>query len=152
MASYHPHPGRYPENKANDFTRLVADLNGPTIICGDMNCINPEDELDREKLIAAFESFSDAAELAVDRFIQSGQSVFGALGAIGFHDAIPPANRRYTMPTDLINKDKSSAMRIDHILVNDTIKVVMGEVIHSADSNRASDHHPVKLDFQISAL
>ena len=84
VASYHPHPGRYPENKANDFTRLVADLSGPVIICGDMNCISPEDDIDRNQLVAAFESFSDSAEVAVDRFIQSGKSVFDALGKVRF--------------------------------------------------------------------
>ena len=152
VASYHPHPGRYPQNKANDFTRLVADLIGPAIVCGDLNCISPEDNIDRSQLIEAFESFSANAELAVDRFIQSGKSVFDALGKNGFSDAIPPAGRRYTMPTDLINRDKSSAMRIDHILANDAIDVVSGEIIHSTRTNHASDHHPVMLDFQVRTI
>ena len=151
IASYHPHPGRYPENKAHDFTRLVADVGGPLIVCGDMNCISPEDAVDRIGMIEAFESFSKDPETAVDRFIQSGKSVFDALGEIGFRDAIPSDGRRFTMPTDLINSDKRSAMRIDHVLANKTIDVVSGEVIHSADSNRASDHHPVMLDFRILA-
>jgi exodeoxyribonuclease III len=151
VASYHPHPGRYPENKATDFTRLVAGLSGPVVVCGDLNCISPEDNIDRTQLIEAFEKFSDDATAAVDRFIQSGESVFNALNKIGFVDAIPSAKRRYTMPTDLINPDKSSAMRIDHILANNAIDVVSGEVVHTAQTNRASDHHPVMLDFEIRA-
>jgi endonuclease/exonuclease/phosphatase family metal-dependent hydrolase len=149
IASYHPHPGRYPENKANDFTRMVADLDGPVIVCGDLNCISPEDDIDRNQLVKAFESFSDSAEVAVDRFIQSGRSVFDALNKVGFSDAIPPAGRHYTMPADLINLDKSSAMRIDHILTNDVIDIVSGEIVQNASTNRASDHHPVMLDFRI---
>ena len=35
VASYHPHPGRYPENKALDFGQLVGGLTGPVIVCGD---------------------------------------------------------------------------------------------------------------------
>lgn len=57
--------------------------------------------------------------------------------------------RHYSIPTDLINLDKSSGMRIDHIFANDGIEVVAGEVVHSAATNRASDHHPVVLDFRV---
>ena len=149
IASYHPHPGRYPENKALDFTSLVDGLTGPMIICGDMNCINPEDHTDRKGLIEAFRSFSANAEAAVDQFINSGKIVFTSLGELGLTDAIPPAGRRYTIPTDLINLDKKSAIRIDHILANDAIEVITGEVIHSTASNRASDHHPVMVEFRI---
>jgi len=42
VASYHPHPGRYPQNKASDFTTLIDGLSGPLILCGDMNCISPK--------------------------------------------------------------------------------------------------------------
>jgi endonuclease/exonuclease/phosphatase family metal-dependent hydrolase len=149
VASYHPHPQRLPENKALDFGRLVARLTGPTIICGDFNCISPEDPIDRRQLVEAFRNFSTSAEAAVERFIDSGKQVFDTLGKLGFKDAIPPAGRRYSIPTDLINRDKSSAMRIDHVLANDGIEVVGGEVVQTAASNCASDHHPVMLDFGI---
>lgn len=149
VASYHPHPSRYPENKASDFVRLISGITGPLIVCGDLNCISPEDVIDRAALIEGFRRFSSDAEAAVDQFIESGRHVFRALGALGLHDAIPPAGRRYSIPTDLINTDKSSAMRIDHILANDGIEVVGGEVVHSAASNQASDHHPVLVEFRL---
>jgi endonuclease/exonuclease/phosphatase family metal-dependent hydrolase len=75
--------------------------------------------------------------------------VFGALGKHGLKDAIPLAGRRYSIPTDLISLDKSSGMRIDHILANEGIEVVAGEVVHSTATNLASDHHPVVLEFLI---
>jgi len=149
VASYHPHPARYPENKARDFTRLVEGLTGPVIVCGDLNCISPEDHADRHQLIEAFRGFSPNAEAAVDQFIESGKQVFDALGKLGFKDAIPPLGRRYSIPTDLINRDKSSAMRIDHVLANDAVEVIAGEVVQNAASNRASDHHPVMVEFRI---
>jgi endonuclease/exonuclease/phosphatase family metal-dependent hydrolase len=99
--------------------------------------------------VEAFGKFSTSAEVAVERYIDSGREVFDALGKLGFKDAIPLAGRRYSMPTDLINRDKSSAMRIDHVLANDGIEVAGGEVVHTAASNRASDHHPVRLEFRI---
>ena len=149
VASYHPHPQRLPENKALDFGRLVAGLTGPVLVCGDFNSISPEDFLDRRQLIEAFRSFSTNPEGAVDRYIDSGKQVFDTLAKLGFKDAIPPAGRRYSMPTDLINRDKSSAMRIDHVLANDDVEVMGGEVVQTAASNCASDHHPVTLGFRI---
>ncbi len=151
VASYHPHPRRYPANKAADFADLVGDARGPTIVCGDFNGISPEDPVDRAALIEAFEAFADPADQAVDRFIDSGRHVFPALAEMGFRDAIPPAGRRYSMPTDLANTDKRSAIRIDHILANEGVRTVAGKVAHSHASNRASDHHPVMLEFQLRA-
>src|SRR5215510_6031498 len=52
VASYHPHPLRSPENKARDFASMVARLEGPLIVCGDFNAINPQDAIDRAQLIA----------------------------------------------------------------------------------------------------
>jgi len=149
VASYHPHPARYPENKALDFSRLVEGVTGPIIVCGDLNCISPEDRVERAQLVEAFRSFSPNPEAAVDQFIESGKQVFSALGKLGLKDAVPPSGRRYSIPTDFISLDKSSAMRIDHVLANDAIQIIDGEVVQNAASNRASDHHPVLVEFQI---
>ena len=147
VASYHPHPSRRPADKAADFERLVADLTGPLIVCGDLNCISPEDGIDREAMVVAFRRFAHAPEAAVDQFIESGRQVFGALGKFGLKDAIPPEGRRYSIPTDLISLDKTSGIRIDHILANDGIEVATGAVVHSTATNLGSDHHPVVLEF-----
>jgi endonuclease/exonuclease/phosphatase family metal-dependent hydrolase len=149
VASYHPHPRRSPANKAKDFRALVENVTGPLIVCGDFNGISPEDAIDRARLVESFGAFTNEAEVAVDRFIESGKLVFRALEALGLRDAVPLAGRAYTMPTDLINRDKRSAIRIDHILVNEKIKILGGRVVQSAGSNRASDHHPVMIEFLI---
>ena len=151
VASYHPHPSRNPSDKAADFERLVAGLEGPLIVCGDLNCISPADDIDRDALIAAFRRFAREPEATLAQFIESGQQVFGALAKFGLEDAIPLTGRRYSIPTDLISLDKSSGMRIDHILANRAIVVGGGEVVHSAQTNRASDHHPVVLDFHVQS-
>lgn len=149
VASYHPHPHRYPDNKARDFARMIAGVTGPLILGGDLNCINPDDGVDQARLIAAFERFTGDAAPTVERMIESGRLVFGALAELGLKDAVPPAGRRFSIPTDLLNLDKSSAVRIDHILANDAIEVLAGEVVHSPASNLASDHHPVMIEFRI---
>lgn len=150
VATYHPHPHRPPELKAHDFGLMAADLAGPAVICGDLNCISPQDEVDRARLVRSFQAFSAEAETAVDRFIESGVQVFARLADLGFRDAVPLSGRRYSIPTDLINSDKASGMRIDHILANRGVEVTGGEVVHSAASNRASDHHPVTVAFMLA--
>ncbi len=149
VASYHPHPGRYPENKAQDFKALLEGITGPAVVCGDFNSISPEDEIDRHALIKACGTFSRDPEATVDQFLRSGELVFKTLAELGFADAVPPAGRRYSIPTDLLNKDKASAMRIDHVFANETVDIVDGEVAHSTASNLASDHHPVTISFCI---
>ncbi|MEN0060546.1 MAG: endonuclease/exonuclease/phosphatase family protein [Myxococcota bacterium] len=147
IASYHPHPGRWPGNKALDFIRLLTGSSGPRILAGDLNCIHPADVPDRDALIEAFQRFSRDPIAAVDGFIDSGKLVFAALARLGLHDGVPESGRRYTIPTDLLDTDKRSAMRIDHVLVSKEIEVVGGEVVHTPETERASDHYPVVVDF-----
>ncbi len=40
-------------------------------------------------------------------------------------------------------------MRVDHVLANDAIEIIAGEVVQNASSNRASDHHPIMVEFRI---
>jgi len=75
--------------------------------------------------------------------------VFAALNKLGLNDAVPRLGRRFSIPTDLLSLDKSSAMRIDHVLANQRIEIVSGEVVHSPASNRSSDHHPVTVEFRV---
>jgi len=149
VASYHPHPDRLPSNKANDLCELVAGVTGPLLLCGDFNCINPSDRVDPDELRAGFAGFSPAPAQDAQRFIDSGRLVFQRLTELGLHDAIPLSGRRYSVPTDLINTDKRSAMRIDHIVANQEVRIVAGEVVQTAATNRASDHHPVMVDFAL---
>jgi len=59
IASYHPHPKRYPENKAQDFAKLLSGADGPLIVCGDFNCISPQDDIDRDCLIEGIVTLSE---------------------------------------------------------------------------------------------
>lgn len=147
VATYHPHPSRYPQNKASDYRQLVPmDFEHPLVVCGDFNAISPADDVDQRALVEAFKRFSSRPEEDVARFVEGGKEVFGALEQLGLHDAMQPDWRKPTMPTDLLSKDKSSAMRIDHAWVNDRVRVVHGEVIVSNEANVASDHYPIVLD------
>jgi endonuclease/exonuclease/phosphatase family metal-dependent hydrolase len=150
VASYHPHPGRYPRNKAADFAALLDGVAGAAVLCGDFNAISPEDPIDLAELRQGFRRFSPDPDAAVARFIDSGGAVFAALAAHGMRDAIPPAGRRYTIPTDLLSTDKGAAMRLDHIFVSAEIAVLHGEVVHDTLSQIISDHHPVLADLALN--
>ena len=78
--------------------RLVSGVTGPLIVCGDLNCISPEDAIDRSAMIEAFRSFSPDAEAAVDQFIESGRHVFRALGELGLR--MPSRRRAGVTPFD----------------------------------------------------
>lgn len=150
VATYHPHPGRYPWNKAADFRSMAAAASGrPLVLCGDFNAISPEDRPDRDVMIAGFRRFSSKPGPDVDRFIDGGLAVFAALEADGLRDAIPPQGRGITMPTDLVSSDKVSGMRIDHVMISADVRCLHGEVIRIPATERASDHYPVVADLMV---
>jgi exodeoxyribonuclease III len=151
IASYHPHPGREPRHKAADFAALIDGVAGALVLCGDFNAVSPEDATDEARLLQGFRRFSPEPEAALSRFLASGRAVFSLLAARGLRDAIPPAGRRYSVPTDLRSPDKDAAMRLDHIFVSREIAVRHGEVLHHALSEVASDHHPVIADLELAA-
>ena len=147
VATYHPHPSRYPHNKASDYIRVVPlEYPHPFVVCGDFNVISPADAPDRAALEKAFERFSRQPHEDVARFIDGGEEVFAALSALGLRDAFPPAHRHATIPTDLLSLDKSSAMRIDHAWVNGRTRVLSARVLVEPATQVASDHYPLLLD------
>lgn len=145
VATYHPHPDRRPFKKAEDFVTLLTReiIDHPFLIGGDFNAISPEDRPDLAALSQGFSRFSPEPMKSARRFIESGQAVFQALQAHGLRDAVPVHQRVFSMPTDMLSCDKSSAMRIDHIWVNDHVEVEHAEILHSPATNLASDHHPL---------
>lgn len=151
VATYHPHPSRWPEHKAADFLHLLDGIDGPCVACGDFNAISPDDHPDLDSMSEAFRAFTPAGKerLAAERFVVGGQAIFPALAAIGFRDALDRSMRGPTMPTRLIAKDDSSAMRIDHIVSNAFVETLAGGVVRGPDADAASDHYPVWADVRV---
>ena len=147
VATYHPHPSRYPHNKASDYESIVPlEFPHPLVVCGDFNAISPEDRVDARALEDAFRRFSKHPEADVARFITGGDEVFATLRRLGLRDAMLPQWRKPTIPTDLLSKDKSSGMRIDHAWVNQQAHVVQGGVVMDPLAEVASDHYPIFVD------
>jgi endonuclease/exonuclease/phosphatase family metal-dependent hydrolase len=151
FATYHPHPSRYPENKASDFAALLAQETRPLVLCGDFNAIDPADRPDSAALARGFRRFSKNPAADVARFVDGGEAVFRVLAEAGMRDAVPPDRRDITMPTDMLSVDKTSGMRLDHILVSDGVEVIDAEVVHHPDAEASSDHRPMLADIRLIA-
>lgn len=150
VSTYHPHPSRRAHLKAEDLLSVVrvSQTNGalPTLICGDMNCVNPEDLPNQQRLLTGFANFSKNPEKDVMRFLEGGEAIFPSLADVGFQDAMPKSGRHYTIPTDLLNANKSTAMRLDHVFANSLVTVKSGTVVENPEVEWASDHRPLYLD------
>lgn len=147
VATYHPHPHRYPAHRANDFKQLLADLSGPVVVCGDFNAISPDDRVDEVKLTAAFAEFSSTPAVSLARFTEGGRVIFKALQDMGFSDGIPHSFRRATIPTRLLSESVKSAVRIDHLWLKNA-QVHNGGIIETEHTHYASDHLPIFADVE----
>jgi endonuclease/exonuclease/phosphatase family metal-dependent hydrolase len=156
VATYHPHPQRRPKKRLDDYAEFLPLLPGPLLFVGDMNAVSPEDEPDPAVLTRGFERFrakKDVAKREVERFLEAGHVLFEkVMPRFGLHDAMPRAERRYTIPTAMLSTDVSGAMRIDHILANRGVRVENGWVVRDGEADVASDHYPVAADFRLAGV
>lgn len=147
IATYHPHPSRYPAHKAHDFQKLLEQCDGPTLVCGDFNAISPDDVIDEVALTQAFSAFSKKPATDVARFTEGGRMVFDTLRQLGFVDAVEQHARRPTIPTDALNPTKDTAMRIDHAWCKNL--QCTAEVYDTPTTQWASDHLPLVISIDI---
>lgn len=154
ISTYHPHPHRKPHKRGEDFYAFLSMMNGPALLMGDLNAINPQDNPDRDLLIKGFEKFSKDQEQAiqsVDRFLESGKNLFEEiLPALKWKDGFNPLFKDFTIPTALIRQSDESNMRIDHLLVNSEVKVNSSYVIKTSQTDIASDHYPILAEIKIN--
>ena len=150
VGTYHPHPSRYPHNKADDFLRVTQlfDRALPNVLAGDFNAIHPDDQIDEAQLLRGFASFSKNPEQDMRRFIDAGQAIFPVLDELGWRDAV--TDSVHTIPTAMLGGGLDSAMRIDHLLVNAQVDVLEGRVVHDVRADGASDHYPILARLLIS--
>jgi exodeoxyribonuclease-3 len=156
IATYHPHPQRRPKKRLEDYAEFLPLLPGPLLFVGDMNAISPEDEPDPAVLTKGFQRLrakKDVAKREVERFLEAGRVLFEeVMPRFGLHDAMPPGERRHTIPTAMLSTDISGAMRIDHILANRGVWIEKGWVVRDGEADVASDHYPVAADFRLAGV
>lgn len=115
------------------------------ILMGDMNSLAEEDDYD-EEIIKGFN------EKQIKKFTAEGRFRFDALKKILSSGYIDPAillnkNKIYTAPTSINEYGVHKNMRLDYILVSETLKEHIGEydVVKNDLSEVCSDHYPVTL-------
>lgn len=150
VATFHPYPNSRPDSKVRDITKTIDLANGkPTVFAADLNAVNPRDNMDEKALKQAFRRIArDKADEAVDKFIIGGVAIFPAIEKLGFRDLVPAEELKHTIPSNRCDMDKSTAMRIDHILGNRSI-YGSGWVVEDGQGEWASDHRPVAADVRV---
>ncbi|MBX4196670.1 endonuclease/exonuclease/phosphatase family protein [Candidatus Pacearchaeota archaeon] len=145
----HPHPNLSEQDKRNFVASILRDREPSYILAGDFNAISRRDSYDKELLVRGFSRFDPNAEKKVSDLMQ--RCVVSEIEHHGLKDTFIFSGEKwkYTIPTDMLSKDKDSAIRIDYIFCSDDFEVVNASVIRNEWTNHASDHYPVTatLDF-----
>lgn len=122
VGTNHPHPWTEPRLRAGDFAELLLAMNrhaGPSLVAGDFNAIDPEDNTDRQALLREFEGFSPPgkADSGMQRFLDADLLLFReVMPSLGWHRAEQEDPRTPTIPTAKIRSAISVGMRIDHAI------------------------------------
>lgn len=140
---FHPHPDISERGKIRAIIPLLRTKPIPYVLTGDLNAISDEDHYDRRRLIAGFRRFAGRkAEKMVGNLWE--RKLIPFVKSSGLRDAFFDKRfRTFTMPSDLINHHKESAIRIDHCFVSPDIEVEKAYVVKNQDTEYASDHYPI---------
>ncbi len=148
----HPHPKLNELQKTQFFENVIRDRHAPYVLLGDFNSWSPQDRpFDRQSLIEKFMTFSDLREHPrghiehiVDNLLScEAIQVLERRGLIDSFRKIHPAERAYTIPTDLSDPIKKAAVRLDYIFCSPDVKIVDAGIIRGPLAEKASDHYPV---------
>jgi len=148
----HPHPDLNDKQKARFFKGVIRDSTENTILIGDFNSLSRTDKHDRENLIKkvkSFPQFKDKEEKIVEEVVDD-HLTFEAMDIIeksNFMDTYRQIHKKgingFTIPTNLSDKDKSAASRIDFIFVSKNINIIDANIIKNNLAEIASDHYPI---------
>ncbi len=113
------------------------------ILAGDFNAVSPKDKYNKEELRKAWKNIIENGEKVIDEMIE-GKTISVVLNK-GLIDMYRENNKRpsYTIPTDLLSKNKSSGVRVDHIFCTNDFKVIDSYILKNKLTEKASDHYPV---------
>lgn len=144
---FHPHPSIEDKQK-KEFIKGIKKTNKKYyILSGDFNSLSDKDKYDRKELLKGFKKVSSKPEVVVKNFMQKGLIPY--IRKIRLNDTFQKSKNNYTIPTDFLSKDKSTAIRIDYIFCSKNFKIHKGGVIKNNLTERASDHYPIYAHLEI---
>jgi endonuclease/exonuclease/phosphatase family metal-dependent hydrolase len=126
IETYHTHPYWPEEHKKEMFSQLLTKRPKNYILTGDFNIVSHRDKNPfGVSLVSCM--FEDS----------------GLIDAFG-------DNRETTFPTKMIKvSEKNPNVRLDHCFVSKTIKIINAAVIRHYLADLASDHYPIRIEFEI---
>ena len=141
---FHPHPDTTEEEKANFLEMVLKNKTDNYVLVGDFNSLSPEDSYDERKLIRGYESFMKSKGKAKVEDMLRGLVVKRILKN-GLFDTYKTGKNGtdFTIPTDLMSRNKDAAARIDYIFASKNFKTLESGIIKNQTTEQISDHYPV---------
>lgn len=145
----HPSPQESDAMKIAGYHQALARPGTPYLLTGDFNALSDEDAhwYKKKALIEAFKVFDKTPKESVERLLDI--SFIPWLRKTKLTDAMPVKERKPTIPTHFVSKDKAGAMRLDYFFVDEEVDVISAKTIYNANTENASDHYPICLTIKI---
>lgn len=142
----HPHPSLSEEEKERFIGGVLRDFKTPYILVGDLNVCSFKDNYSKKEMIEGFSKISKYAEKIVSNLLSfETTKKIESFKLIDTYKKIHKKedNVNFTVPTDLLSKDKSTGMRCDFIFCSKNFQVIESEIIKNKLTESASDHYPI---------
>lgn len=112
------------------------------LVTGDFNSLSPLDNYDEKALYNNHQVFSKKGKSTVTELLK--RTAIKEMLKKGFIDTYKEVNKEfnYTIPTDLLSKNKTTGIRIDYLFSSKEFKVKSSEIIKNKITEMASDHYP----------
>lgn len=139
----HPHPSLDDKEKSDYICSSIRRIPRKHIICGDFNSLSHKDKYNKKKLIKLFSKFKENPKEYVRDALKCNATK--RLGKSGYLDTFLEKNKKFdfTIPTNLISKNKDSAMRIDYIFCSKDFRILKSGILKNKFTEQASDHYPI---------
>lgn len=141
----HPSPAITEAERVAAFAPLLATLQRPYLMIGDLNALSDEDPYDHATVVSQLTGHVDQPAALAARMLD--RQLVATVRAHGLHDVAPPG-RRHTLPTRLPrpHATQGARLRLDYIFTSDDFRAERVEVIENEATDRASDHYPLVAD------
>ena len=140
---FHPHPDTSEEEKC-DFIEKISFGRNNYIFSGDLNALSIEDSYDKERLVKGYESFMKSKGKPKAENMLKMIATKKILDR-GLVDTYKVKNRKFdfTIPTDLMSRNKDASARIDYLFSTPDLKVIKSGIIKKPITEKISDHYPI---------
>ena len=144
MDVFHPHPDTTEKEKSNFLKRVLKKDKKNQVLAGDFNALFMEDTYDKQKFSRGYESFMGSRGKSKAKDMLKCLTIKTILKK-KLIDTYKVKNKKfdYTIPTNLMSKNKDGSARIDYIFCSKDFKVIDSGIIKNELTEEASDHYPV---------